>query len=275
MKRHITYIITCLIYCNSYSQTEYSLSNYITDSASFLIGATGEYSLNSTVLNNEFYSAFIKGSYIDTETKDRISKKLSVSNRIGGDIDYGIYFAHKIDSLLGKAKPGLNFFINLSNREHLDANFSQYLFNLCFYGNKMFAGQAADLGNSNLNLLRYQQLELGLINGNSSGKIFGLGISFLKAEEHFFINTGNTELFTSQTGDSLDLDMNLQLNRSDTGNMGLEAFNGWGLSTGLIYQFPYDLFHRKNNNDSELGTNPDGKRGRRGRQNCLEWLFQV
>ena len=242
MKKLILSTISLLICYNCFSQTEYGLSKYFTDSASVSVGVIGEYSINSTVLSNEFYNFFIQGGYIDTEAKDRISGRLRTSNQLGGDVNFGIYYAQKIDSLFGKARHKLNYFINISNRWHFDVRFSDDLFNLGFYGNKIFAGQTAELGDFNLNLLKYQQFELGLMNSNDSGKQYGFGISFLKAEEHFYINSNRADLYTETTGEYVDLNMNLQINQSDTASRGLQAFNGWGLSTDLFYQLPYNLF---------------------------------
>ncbi len=152
MKKYSSFIILLSSFCfHSYSQTEYGITKYHTDSSSVLVGAIGEYSINSTVLNNEFYNFFIRGGYIDQEAKDRISKKLRPSNQLGGDMNFGIYYAHSIDSLFDKARPDLNYFLNISNRWHFDVRFSDDLFNLGFYGNKMFAGQTAKLGDFNLN----------------------------------------------------------------------------------------------------------------------------
>ncbi len=80
-----------------------------------------------------------------------------------------------------------------------------------------------------------------MINKNNSGKQYGFGISLLKGEEHLYINARKADLFTEITGDYVDLDMTLKINQSDTANKGLSAFNGWGLSTGLLYQLPYNL----------------------------------
>jgi len=241
-KTLLTISLILVVSMSCYAQSEWTLAKYMTDSSKMVVGAIGEYQINSTAFNNEFYKAFFKGSYIDKAAKDRVAKRVGEYNKIGGDISYGVYFSQKVDSLFGKYKRGFSYFVKIANREHVNALFTKDLFNVAFYGNSMYAGDTAVLGFSNMSLLRYQQLQLGFMNTTQNSVVYGVGISFIKGEQYYNINASRANLYTDKFGTSFDLDVKMTMMQSDTANRGWGAMNGWGLSTDLFYHIPYNLF---------------------------------
>lgn len=250
MSKRFLFLLPLLFAAKGYSQTGYSLSNYYLDSAKIAVGISGEFLINSTVLTNEFFGKFINGGYIDKELKDKISGKLLLSNRLGGDVNYGLFYAQRINRLFGKPFYRFNYFVSITNRQHFDVRFNENLFKLGFYGNKQFAGDTVDAGNFSLNMLGYQQFQLGFISDNGMGGKFGMGLSFLKGETQNSIEAAQLEIYTSDIGDVIDISTNARISRSDTATTGIEAFNGWGLSIDLMYEYNFNVF---SNSDEGIG----------------------
>src|SRR6185437_2397150 len=106
------------------------------------INLHAEYELNSTAIQNDFIDKFIYGGHIDRATKAHSQKRLQAQNRIGGN-----YFA------------GATAFFGSKKVEMVNASFSEDAFNLGFYGNKMYEGKTANIGNININQYKYQEIK--------------------------------------------------------------------------------------------------------------------
>ena len=221
----------------SFSQTKDSV-NISSEKASMEWEVFGDYFFNSSALNTEFVKTFYTGGFISPEIKDRVGSKLKYSNRFGADLNYGFTFRCKPKSFFGKKNVLWN--ASVKDRLHIDGVFSQDLFRVAFYGNKMFAGQIADLGNARFNLLRYQQIQFGLtFEGDSMHGDYGFSFSLLKGEKNIALNIDRANLTTSADGTTIDFDLAMDLRQSDTAKTGAGAFNGYGASFDLFYEIPY------------------------------------
>ncbi len=237
MKNLFILFITILSF-NAQAQITSIFADEFPDSAKTRIGITAEYSLNSSAFTNQFISKFYKGSYIDTDQKNDILKRIRNTNQMGADLNFGIYAAFRLDSLFHKKN--LSVFFSLRDREHFDARFSKDFYKVGFYGNAQFAGETANLNGFNFNLLRYQQLQLGLFSSKlDSAARWGIGISFLKAEQYMSVRAKKAELFTSEDGQYIDFNTSLEVLRSDTSHKGLGSFNGYGASVDIYFEAPF------------------------------------
>ncbi len=202
--------------------------------AEFQIG----YSYGSTVMNNNFMNKFLFGGTIEREHKDQAYKNLGNSNRMGGDFDYRLRVEIPFDTLFRKT--GLSMVLGVNSRDHIDASFSYDLFRLAFDGNKQFAGQTIDIGNTNYNSFRYQSFSVGLVRyKKDEGRIAkeGFIVNLIKGQQHEAITVPEGSLYTEAEGRQIDVDLNYVYNRTDTANIGLQAFNGFGVSTDLFTEF--------------------------------------
>ena len=242
----IIIIISCivLLISKTYGQTQFSQPDLLKESESMAITTIGEFSVNSTALSNKLYNSFLFGNYIEQASKDRISSHLSQYNLMGMDLNYGIFFSQRLDSLCDGS---LSYFIKMANRMHVDATFTQDFFNLGLYGNKMYAGDTALLANTELSSVTYQQILIGMAGKNKNNSLWGVGASFLKGQSYFHTHLERANLYTSPTGEFIDLDLKMSMVQSDTAQNTWNTMNGWGFSTDLFYEIPYDL----------LGTEPD------------------
>jgi len=240
--RSLYILITFFLAAECSSQSLFTLGDYYNDSSKMTMGILGEYDVNSTALTNELYYKVLNGSFIEAETKDRIDKRLSEYNKAGADLNYGLFFSQRIDSLFGKEKKGFHYFIKIAGREHVNLVFTEDLFRVGMYGNARYAGDTAKMGSSEFNLLRYQQIEVGIINSFKGSSKYGIGISFIKGEQFLSEKISRANLYTSQSGDHVDLDVKYNITQSDTSKVGFDAMHGWGVSTDLFYQLSYNIF---------------------------------
>ncbi len=222
----------------SKSQMPLIYSDEFPDSAKFRVGIAADFSLNSNCLTTNFISKFYNGGYIDKELKNSVLEKVKQKNRIGLDFNYGIYAAFAPDSFMHKKN--ISFFFSLRDRQHFDARFSKDFYKLAFYGNAQFAGKTASLSDFNLNFVRYQQVQFGFFSSKlDSAARFGVSVSFLKGEQLASIYAKKANLFTSEDGQYIDFETEVQIAQSDTSKKGIGAFNGAGASIDIFFEAPF------------------------------------
>lgn len=208
------------------------------DSSKTRIGISADYDLNSNAFTNAFISKFYKGGYIDTDLKNSVLKRAKNTNRIGGNFNYGINGVINLDSL--NHKKNISVFFSVRDRMHVDAQFSKDLYRVGFYGNSQHAGETANFNDFNLNLIRYQQIQIGLFSSKlDSAARWGIGLSFLKGEQYLSIAAKKAELFTSEDGQYIDFTTEMNVAQSDTARKGFGAFNGFGSSVDMFFEAPF------------------------------------
>ena len=237
MKRLICILVISFCFNNVNGQIEDFFSNDFNYYSNNATGAFGNYDLNSNSIINQFANKFYTGGYINDELKLAVLKRTKNHNQIGGNLNYGIFHTYKIP----ENKQKLSIFFSLKNRAHFDMGFSKNLFELGFFGNAQFAGQTANINNSSINILRYQQLQFGIFSSKSDSVArWGIGISVLKGEQYLTIQSKKGELFTSSDGQNINLNAELFTAQSDTAHKGITAFNGIGAGLDLFFEAPYD-----------------------------------
>lgn len=185
---------------------------------------------NSYSLTNKFTSLFYKGGYLDTTLKNNISNQLFDENRIGAEITFGVTYKNYHAHFLGK--PQWGWYASFEDIGNYHANFSKNAFDLLFYGNSRFAGENITLNPIEAELIHYQKLSLGTFNKTNHSYF---GISFLKGQSYHQLLINNTDLYTAPFGESISGNVNATYTQSDTTSSDFSAFNGWGLSTDLVF----------------------------------------
>jgi len=201
------------------------------------INLHAEYELNSTAIQNDLIDKFIYGGNIDSATKAHSQKRLKAVNRIGGNYFAGatVFFALKNSKY--------HFVAGLKQVQLVNASFSADVFNLGFYGNKMFEGKTANISNTNINDFKYQEIKLGLIWDNIDTTVkLGFSLSYLKGQSLLQVNTGAASIYTAPDASEIDFNMHgSSLIMSDTakGKKGFTNFNGNGMSAEFFASMPY------------------------------------
>lgn len=238
MKKISLIVILCLCMFSMSAQMSFIYSDEFPDSAKVRVGIAGDAGINSSSLTAAFIGKFYNGGYIDDDLKNSVLEKTRLKNRIGADMNYGIYAAFAPDSFMHKKN--VSFFVSLRDRQHFDARFSKDFYKVAFYGNSPYAGKTAYLNDFNLNFVRYQQLQVGFFSSRlDSAARFGIGVSFLKGEQYGSIYAKKAELFTSEDGQYIDFGTELQVAQSDTAKKGYAAFNGAGASIDIFFEAPF------------------------------------
>ncbi|HSY75855.1 MAG TPA: DUF5723 family protein [Bacteroidia bacterium] len=207
----------------------------------FTGGIYGNADFNSTCITTAFATNFLLGNYIGDNLKQEVSSNFNKFNRIGYSLNYGAYGVWHNDSVQTRV---FNFFFALRHKSYINTDFSRNVFNMAFYGNAMYAGQTAKLVPFSLNMLNYQQAEIGMVVTNFGGKgVFGIGVSFLAGQQFLSINAQNASLYTDPTGQNLQFSTNTEMYQTDTaGNR--KPLNGYGASMDLYFKAPLKIGKR-------------------------------
>lgn len=213
-----------------------TLNNFFKQRKS-IISVGGEVYQQSNAITNSFVNKFVNGGFIDEQLKDE-QQMAGDRNVFGAGFSFGIEAMIAPDSLFGSDKYG--WMLGVSHHDDLSAQFTEDLFNLVFRGNKMYAGQAADLTNSAIRYQRFQQFSIGFFE-KSSLSFVQLGL----VNGNQLINAGlnNTQLFTETTGQFIDLAASGQMQISDTAQTNGLVMNGVGATVNFELNIP---FHFKN-----------------------------
>jgi hypothetical protein len=198
------------------------------------ISANLDFEAGSSGLSSRFVDKLVNGGYIDDNLKKESSKNLRASNNFGIVLNYDL-------SAFLKFNKNIDYLIGFKNQEVFNATYTRDFYDLMFYGNQAFRGKTANLGNCNINALRFQEMKFGAIihHVDSVGKI-GFSVSFLKGEQLFYIKTkANSSLYTSASGNELIFNSNFNMALSDTNNKNLLSFNGIGASADIFFETSY------------------------------------
>ena len=185
-------------------------------------------------MSSKLVDKLVNGGFITDKVKAESSKNLRGYNNFGILLNYDV-------SAFVKGGKKFDFLIGVKNQEVINATYTRDFFNLMFYGNDRYKGQTANLGNCNVNALRFQEIKFGAMihHLDSLGKI-GVSLSFIKGEELFYIKTNkNSSLYTSPTGNQLIFNSNFNMALSDTSQRNLTNFNGVGASADILFETTY------------------------------------
>jgi len=200
------------------------------------VSAHGEYDFNSTAIQNDFVSRFIRGGHLDSATKSRVYNKLTAANRAGGS------YAAGLTAFWGTKSAKYSFVTGLKQVEFFNTTFSDDFFSMAFFGNKMFEGKTANIGATNINHFKFQEVKLGLIwdRIDTTAQV-GFSISYLKGQSLLQVNTGTSSIYTAPDASEIYMNMHGVFTASDTAKdkRWIDAFNGHGASAEFFGDMPY------------------------------------
>jgi len=201
----------------------------------------GDFFISSNAISNTFIKEFYNGNFLTEELKLDVSEKLISKNRLGGAFKSGLTYSYH--SLEGKNKPIVSF--SFFDRHHLNMSFSDDLFDLVFFGNKIFAGDTAKVGNFRFNNLHYEQLRFGWKwGGDFSHGSYGFAFSLLSGDQNQYIDGNSSGLFTSANGSYLAFPLTMSVYQTDTAQTKYFSQTGMGMSVDLFYEMPYVVWNK-------------------------------
>lgn len=238
MKKIILLFYLLICFVDLKAQIAAPFADEFADTSKVRIGFTSDYFINASSFTTQFLRKFYQGGFIDVALKDQVSARTKNSNRAGAELNYGVYAAFRLDSL--SRRNSFHVFFSVRDRQHVDAHIPKDFYNVAFYGNAMYAGKTADLNSFSFNLIRYQQLQVGLFSTKlDSGARWGIGLSFLKGEQYYSVMAHKAELFTSEDGQYIDFDTDIEMAQSNPSSKGLNAVNGLGAGLDIFFEAPF------------------------------------
>jgi len=206
----------------------------------YSIGMYGRYQLSSNAFSTNFVSNIYRGKTLSRPLRQKVSNKLTRNNRLGADLDYGLYVKHLPDS-----SKGIGWFVNIVNRTHANAKLPKDLVNLVMFGNAAFAGKTAELSKISASLLSYKQFELGILKQIATEKgtwNLGLGVSLLTGNQNFNLLIDRANLFTDADGESIEGEIGGRFRGSSVVSSQYFDANGLGFSASLHLGYVSEKF---------------------------------
>jgi len=197
-------------------------------------GVFANYDVGSNAITNSFINKFYSGQFIDSTQKSRVRNKLNNNNRLGGDVNGGIFYLQKLDS--SAHHKNVSWFVSAKSRQHLNMAFSRDLFNVAFYGNDGYKGQTADFSGFNMSLVQYQQFQAGLCSDR-----FGVGLSVYNGQQFMMLQAKTATMYTSTFGDYIDFKTSYNMITSDQAHTNPGAMNGIGTGLDFYARMPLQL----------------------------------
>ena len=215
---------------------QFSMESFVLDTAKVSLGKRGNYNLNSTVFTNRLFYRLLDGNHVSERDVDRMQSRTSPYNNIGYNFDLDAYASFRPDSLFNREMKNHTFYFRLADRQLINAQFSDDFVDFTLMGNRNFAGSEANFDQFNLEISRFQQIQIGAFHHFESGNVVGASIGFLNGEQNQLIDSDFFRVQTEIDGNSLSASSLLTIQQTDTNNTGFLSNNGAGASIDLYFQ---------------------------------------
>lgn len=214
------------------AQADSTWSQHMVHKHRITLESVGAY--DSNVLYNDLVMGIHRGGFLSTEVRERTLNALGSANRAGYEFSGSASFAWG-DSLFGLAD--LMPRVSVAHRDLLGIRFVRDAYTLSFFGNAAFEGSTAHIGPSAFEQVQYQTFAFG-VEDKRTGSFVELAIVNGRS-----LNTGDipkADLYTATDGRYLELELDGEYQRSDTGSTGFS--NGIGAAITLQWKRPFRLF---------------------------------
>ncbi|MCK5857504.1 MAG: hypothetical protein KAG64_08440 [Bacteroidales bacterium] len=189
---------------------------------------------SASAVNNALLNA---SGFIDQDLKDENLARLGNTNQGGTFVNTKLFYKSNRGNLWGVKR--LSYYFALEWKSLNEYQFTKDLYQLVFYGNNAFEGEAAYLTHSGMMRVDYFQIKTGLHRSTKNLRhVFGLNLA---------LNLGNklsgfrfydpSYLFTNPTGTAVVLQSNVDYFESDTAKSEWYNVSGVGASIDFNYKF--------------------------------------
>jgi hypothetical protein len=199
------------------------------------ISFSGEYNAGSDALTNSFMNSFYQGAFLDSEMKSQQENLLLPSSRIGIYASMAMAYTWRADADTGKWE----FTVALRDRQSVYGKFSNDAFRLAFEGNRAFLGTTADLDNTHLTQMHWQQMQFeAKYYSPDKRSDAAFGFSILNGQLLQEINIRKGSVFTESDGTAIDVTSSATYFRSDTSSTKYGTRNG----SGSCFNFRFNTY---------------------------------
>jgi hypothetical protein len=178
----------------------------------------------SNALTAQFLNTVLFSTDISESARQSVVGHLKANNLAGGFFESGAF------SSFNTKKKGLNFYVDYKYRAQLGIKFTPDMYNLLAFGNANFAGKTAVFTGTDFQKTVYQELQGGFYGYLSKYRkvIGGITLGLIGANNDLSFSFNRGSLYTSEEGDTLKLDADL--NSSRTAGTGYFNYQGVGLA---------------------------------------------
>lgn len=199
--------------------------------------------MNSDALTNRFIGQFYRGNHLSDELRVNTSEKLRDHNLGGYRLDASLYYYF----IPQESKKHFGYFIGVEEHEMAELSFRKGFFDLMFFGNDPFTGTFVSFDGMQLNMLAWQQFKAGVVKdfickGGRHRLQWAFGFNI--GQKSVTLNIDQGSFFTQQDADYVALDLDMQYFRTDSNRMGFGAYNGYGPSFDLSYEYRDEFHHQ-------------------------------
>lgn len=189
----------------------------------------------SSCLNSDFLSLYLRGRYIGEDVKVRSYDRLRARNRAGSELSWGITYAHQPDSgFMGRHQ--LGWHLHLSGTTLATAYFGDDVARLLLYGNAPWAGDTLRLDPARFRSLTWQELGGGLYQFRTFAGLrvrWMVSFNYMSPNQFFDGHLANGRLYTAPDGSLIHYAGQLQFSLSDPQNAFYFNPRGGGFSVHL------------------------------------------
>ncbi len=200
-----------------------------------VVGANYNFHYGSTAINYSFLNKIIDNDPLNDNVIN--SANLSKSNYFGIFQNTGAYCAIRPHNLLKWENIGLR--IGVADHHYINTRFTNDAYSLFFNGNSSFEGKTADISQSLLNQLHFQEIQLGFftVSEAEDNIIYYGGISLLKGQNLQSAVIREGKIYTAESGEYIDADIQGMYYFSDTNNIEFQNFNGFGAALNFYVDY--------------------------------------
>lgn len=191
---------------------------------------TGNVDYNSSGIQREISSKFIRGGFIDDKMKDASFSKHKGVNRAGfigeGELVFRNYKQKIIKNWGWQVKAGYGSYSGMI--------YSKDLFGLVFYGNDRYKGQTVDLSGTNFLSTTFQKIGFGLINERSKSNIT---LNFYNISSRYAADLRDVSFIQDSQNDQIDLTLEGTFEARDNAKFS----QGIGVGFDLDFKIPFNF----------------------------------
>lgn len=214
------------------------LCQHFNDGSATELGIKGQSVISSNAVNLSFSVAALRNKFLDEERKQEVSQHLNPVNTFEFNTSGQLFYRFVCDSFLFQSPALIS--ISFETGSIQQAQFTDDLFNVVFFGNAGYAGQTADFSGSEDLSFNYNELRFALqkkFKRESCSWEIGTGISFITGKYGSSVKLDHATLFTEQYGEYIDADYNFRYFVSDSSNSGRLQADGVGASIDASVSF--------------------------------------
>ncbi len=200
-----------------------------------MFSINGSADWGSNVLERGWMNTMVNGGHLSSTRNRSYVDKMEQINRFGANAHASFDVFSFNDSLFGKQNLGLK--LGVSSVYSLSTGFDKNLFELTFLGNSQMLGDTVELGPFYGDFQIFQKYGVGVFDKRNLSFV---QLSYVSGQEMQQVRIDRARMFTSASGDEIQLDYTGEYYAADTSKSGLGQTKGLGLCIDGDFNLPLE-----------------------------------